>query len=172
MLPLHAKYRFYSIALPCAGGPVPEAESSFGAPSVDAAEVSTGRDVAMAGTAPADAELLDDADTETAAAAADRCCQSHPSMFFWNTMYWFSHCSIISQTQAQDLSSALTIFLSINKLMSCKVTHGTRDFVLDCTIQPAQRSIVPTNSTCFNLSIVTSGSFLQVGGTCAVFLSY
>ncbi len=65
--------------MPCAGGPAPEAESSFGAPSADAAEVSTGRDVAMAGTAPADAELLDDADTETAAAAAaDRCGQAHP----------------------------------------------------------------------------------------------
>ena len=48
----------------------PEAESSFGAPL--AAEFSTGLDVAMAGTAPADAELLDDADTDSAAAAADR----------------------------------------------------------------------------------------------------
>ncbi|DBB00800.1 TPA: hypothetical protein ACH3X1_000730 [Trebouxia sp. C0004] len=51
------------------GGPAPEAESSFGAPSADAAELSTGRDVFMAATAPADVELLDDADTETAAAA-------------------------------------------------------------------------------------------------------
>ena len=57
----------------CADSPAPEAESSFGAPSTDAAELSTGRDVAMASSAPADAELLDDADTETAAAAADRC---------------------------------------------------------------------------------------------------
>ena len=62
----------------CTGGPVPEAEASFGALSTDAAELSTGRDVAMAGTAPADAELLDDADTETAAAAADRSVK-HPS---------------------------------------------------------------------------------------------
>ena len=53
----------------CTGPSAPEAESSFGP---DTAELSTGRDVAMAGTAPADAELLDDADTETAAAAADR----------------------------------------------------------------------------------------------------
>lgn len=59
---------------------MPEAESSFGAPSTDAAELSTGRDVAMAGTAPADAELLDDADTETAAAAADR---SDHGMLHW-----------------------------------------------------------------------------------------
>ena len=95
-----AKDRLLDIFMRCAGGPTPEAESSFGAPSADAAEMSTGRDVAMAGTAPADAELLDDADTETAAAAADRCCQSHPHMFFCNTMYWMSHCSIISQTQA------------------------------------------------------------------------
>ncbi|KAL0033594.1 hypothetical protein WJX79_006288 [Trebouxia sp. C0005] len=61
------------------GGPTPEAESSFGAPSADAAEMSTGRDVAMAGTAPADAELLDDADTETAAAAADREAAASPT---------------------------------------------------------------------------------------------
>jgi len=35
------------------------------------------------------------------------------SMFFWITLYWLPHCSIISQTQAYELSSALTIFLSI-----------------------------------------------------------
>ena len=56
----------------CSGPSAPEAESSFGAPGADAAEVSTGRDVIMGGTAPADADLLDDADTEIAAAAAER----------------------------------------------------------------------------------------------------
>ena len=35
--------------------------------------MSPGGDVAMASTAPADAELLDDADTEAAAVTADRC---------------------------------------------------------------------------------------------------
>ena len=54
----------------CFSGPAaPEAQASFGAPSADAAEMSTGRDALMASTAPADADLLDDADTETAAAA-------------------------------------------------------------------------------------------------------
>lgn len=56
----------------CSGPSAPEAESSFGAPGGDTAEVSTGRDVIMGGTAPADADLLDDADTENAAAAAER----------------------------------------------------------------------------------------------------
>lgn len=60
----------------CSLGPAaPEAESSFGANGTEAAEVSTGRDVVMGGTAPADAELLDDADTETAVAAAERSVQ-------------------------------------------------------------------------------------------------
>ena len=58
-----------------------EAEPSFGGPT-DTAELSTGRDVAMAGSAPADAELLDDADTETAAAAAERSASVSDSLSF------------------------------------------------------------------------------------------
>ena len=58
------------LALCYAEAPAPEAEASFG--PGDAAELSSGRDVAMASTAPADADLLDDADTETTATAADR----------------------------------------------------------------------------------------------------
>ena len=70
---------FKSINRLLLGPSAPEAESSFGALGTEAAEVaevSTGRDVIMGGTAPADAELLDDADTETAAAAAERSVQN------------------------------------------------------------------------------------------------
>lgn len=54
-----------------AGAPAPEPEASFGAQS-DAAELLAGHDVVMASTAPADADLLDDADTGAVANAADR----------------------------------------------------------------------------------------------------
>lgn len=62
--------------------PAPEAEASLGALSTDGlppapllamANALTG---AMASTAPADAELLDDADTEAAAASSDRYTQN------------------------------------------------------------------------------------------------
>ena len=55
-----------------AGTPAPEAEPSSGALSTDGVNASPVRDVAMASTAPADAELLDDADTEANAGSADR----------------------------------------------------------------------------------------------------
>ena len=70
---LFIKIGLQNLFFGCSLGPsAPEAESSFGAPGNEGAEVSTGRDVVMGGTAPADAELLDDADTETAGAAAER----------------------------------------------------------------------------------------------------